>query len=140
MNKETQDGAAAVPLQRDKHAQPLALVVDDDPLLVELMEIFLEQLGWQAQAALQGKQALALLGSQRFDLVLLDLQMPELDGINLLRWMRQEQGCDTPVVIVTGLVRPGLEAELRAQGASAVLSKPITLQTLEPIIRQIQGD
>jgi two-component system alkaline phosphatase synthesis response regulator PhoP len=103
---------------------PRLLVVDDEPLLVNLTRYLLEHAGFEVATAGNGAEALALVRAQPFELVLSDLMMPVMDGKALLSAIQREPD-PPPVVILTGY---GDEADpvLRANGAREVLGKPIS--------------
>jgi len=106
------------------------LLVDDDRALRELMKMSLEVEGHDTVIAENGKRAVTLVDQQKFDLIILDLVMPLMDGICFIRWLRQEKHSETPVLIMSGAVRDGMDDELRSNGATDVLRKPVDLETL----------
>jgi len=75
------------------------LVVDDDPKLVELLRLYLERDGYRVRTAAGGPQALEALRNGQPDLVILDLMLPEMDGLEVCRVLREE--ADTPVIMLT---------------------------------------
>lgn len=77
------------------------LVVDDEPIVVKSCERILAPEGYSVDIALNGKEAIEKLGKDGFDLVITDIKMPDMDGIELLRWIRNSKP-DTGVVIITG--------------------------------------
>lgn len=113
------------------------LVIDDDDALRELFAIMLNGHGCQVATAKDGRRAIDMLANESFDLILLDLMMPEMDGLRMLRWLRQEQGLAVPVVIISAAADPGSAEALRAEGANAVLHKPVELPVLLEQIRQV---
>src|ERR1041385_8005277 len=72
------------------------LLVDDDPINQMVALGLLRRRGWEAAAAANGKEALQALSQQRFDLILMDLQMPELDGFQTASIIRQNEAGSTP--------------------------------------------
>ena len=83
---------------------PVILVVDDTALARESVSRLLEFEGFQTVRASNGKEAYATLYSQRPDLVLLDLMMPEMDGITFIRMIRGHPQWETiPVIVLTGM-------------------------------------
>jgi len=83
---------------------PLILVVDDTALARETVARLLEFEGFQTVRACNGKEAYATLYSQKPDLVLLDLMMPEMDGITFLRMIRRHPQWEAiPIIVLTGL-------------------------------------
>jgi len=102
-----------------------ALVVDDEPLNLKLMETLLKPLDLDLVLASDGHQAQELMKQQTFDLLLFDIMMPEIDGLELTRWARQDPSHkDVPTLILTSMA--GKETLLQAFEAGAVdyLTKP----------------
>jgi len=100
------------------------LIADDEPEQLELLELILAEAGYSVAAAPDGAAALALLGRERFDVVVSDIRMPGLDGIQLLHAIRSTD-LDLPVLLLTG--DPDLSSAARAvnEGALRYLTKPV---------------
>ncbi|MBT3603217.1 MAG: response regulator [Candidatus Latescibacteria bacterium] len=99
------------------------LVVDDDTdVAMSLLEVLSEQ-GYHAEAAFNGQEALLKLASKSFDAVLLDIFMPDLDGLEVLRQMRA-RGDQTKVLFLTALNDEGIAEKAMALGADDFLTKP----------------
>jgi CheY-like chemotaxis protein len=110
--------------------------VDDDPSIRLLLVTTLAEEGFEVQQAVDGADALAKMGTEAYDAVVSDLQMPRLDGLSLLREIRR-RGPAVPVIIHTARVDASIEAVLRRAGAFRVLSKgPLEelLQSLDEAI------
>jgi PAS domain S-box-containing protein len=105
------------------------LVVDDGVENRQLVRVLLEDAGLQVSEAENGQVALDRVAAERFDLVLMDMQMPVMDGQTATRRLR-EQGCALPVVALTANAMKGFEAELDAAGFSGFLTKPIDVDAL----------
>ncbi len=105
------------------------LVVDDEVPLRDLFATILGEAGWQVDVASSGNGALALLGSRQYAVVLSDIDMPGMSGLQLLRAVRARD-LDLPVLLVTG--HPQVESAVQAleQGALRYLLKPVALDTL----------
>lgn len=104
------------------------LVVDGDAKLRGLLMDALRGGGYQADGVVDGLEAVNRLKAGGWDLVLTDLQMPGLDGLALIRWMKQE-GDQTPVILVTGSADHPACAEARTLGAKCV-HKPFRIESL----------
>ncbi|UCE76857.1 MAG: response regulator [Gammaproteobacteria bacterium] len=116
------------------------LLVDDDPALQELISISLELNGQQVLVASNGSEAMSLVDAQAPDLIILDLVMPVMDGVCFIRWLRQERASAVPVLIMTGVARPGMVEELKSSGATEVVRKPIDVTTfLDKVNQLLQG-
>jgi len=123
--------AAAVPSAGVQWHFPPAhvLVVDDGSENRQLVRVLLEEVGLQVSEAENGQVALDRIGAERFDLVLMDMQMPVMDGQTATRRMR-DQGFSLPVVALTANAMKGFESELDAAGFSGYLTKPIDVDAL----------
>ena len=90
------------------------LIIDDDPALRRLLKFGLEKAGYETLTADHGGDAVALVGRETVDLMLVDLMMPVLDGLRLLRWLREESRLDVPALVFTSFDRKNLAEEVRA--------------------------
>lgn len=105
------------------------LLVDDDPLTATTFRRVLETRGFSIEVAANGLDALALFVEKRYDAVLSDVSMPELDGIELLRELRAREP-DVPVVMMSGDPSTGMAARALQYGALECLVKPIEFDEL----------
>ncbi len=113
---------------------PTALIVDDNQLNTHLARHMFKRLGWQAEVASSGASALVLLGQRSFDLVLLDLRMPGLDGEEVCRRIRNDLGQATlPVIAYTAHGMPEERERMLANGFSGLLIKPISLADVRQV-------
>lgn len=129
------------PAPRDVFLKPfdrpvLILLVEDDAISSALMEGFLSGAGYETVAVTDGADALLELARHQFDLLVLDINIPTLDGLRLFEIMIQK-GIDTPAVFVTGMASPEIEARSLEMGAADFLRKPIRKEALLPRIRAI---
>jgi CheY-like chemotaxis protein len=109
----------------------LVLVADDDPDIVALVKTVLELGGYEVMTAGDGIEALALAGERRPDLAVLDVAMPELDGLEVLRRLRAaEDTSETPVVLLSARVQEADVALGFATGATAYVRKPFSPREL----------
>ncbi|HEY2496324.1 MAG TPA: response regulator [Candidatus Angelobacter sp.] len=105
-------------------AESLILVVDDDPLTLDLLETTLHSAGYKTQTALSGKAALDTLAHTRVNGILLDLVMPEMDGFEMLKHMKHDAGLkDIPVIILTAKSLTEEDADLLKRQTQALLQK-----------------
>jgi DNA-binding NtrC family response regulator len=105
------------------------LVVDDEPDVREMLSVALSQAGYEVDDAADGFAALAKVSRYRPDLVLTDLRMPGMTGVDLLERMRRIHG-DVPVILATGLETWDLCTAAEAYGAVTCLVKPIDVEDL----------
>lgn len=111
------------------------LVVDDEPHIVLLLRAYLERSGYEVEEAFTGNEAIDLMTSNAYDLVLLDFFLPDRIGIDICRNMRLHNRLkNTPIIVVTAFSNRE-PADFLADGASDVLFKPVTQ---EDLIRKVQ--
>lgn len=98
--------------------RPLIAVIEDDPAISLMYRLQLEQAEYDVAVAGDGVSGLALIRSRRPDLVVLDLRLPRMEGLDLLRELRSEGGFDAlPVIVVSNYADPALVEEALALGA-----------------------
>ena len=112
------------------------LIVDDDPASRRLLEVRLRPLECDVATAANGEQALTTIRKEVPDLVLLDLQMPKMGGIEVLRALRKEQ-MSIPVVVITahGSIETAVEA--MKEGAYDFITKPVDAQHFDIVVRKL---
>lgn len=116
---------------------PRMLVAEDNATNRMLLENFLIPRGCQLHHAEDGAQALALAATEHPDLILMDVQMPVLDGLEATRRLRADPAtARIPIIILTALAMPEDRVRCLEAGASAYLSKPINLRELETLIHE----
>lgn len=124
----------AAPVSTDA-AEPLAiLLVEDDATVAEVIVALLRARGHQVTHAPNGLAALAEVASQRFDIALLDLDLPGLDGLALARQLRLG-GFNAPVLAITARADAEAEPQARAAGFDGFLRKPVTGDMLAEAVK-----
>jgi CheY-like chemotaxis protein len=115
-----------------------ALVVDDTPLNLKLLTALLRANGFEIETAESAETARELLAAQAFDLLLLDLRLPGLDGLSLARALRADPAyAGLVIVAVTAhAMKTDREAALAA-GCDAFVTKPIDTRALVPLVRSL---
>lgn len=116
----------------------LILVVEDDPISREVVEHQLNLLGFVAEVASNGREALDLLASRRFGLVLADCHMPVMDGFELVKIIREQESDSAarlPVVAFTANAMKGEETRCLAAGMDDVVTKPLELKRLRQVLQ-----
>lgn len=114
-----------------KPAPKQVLIVDDDPALLLSIRIGLEgNPRFRVLTAASGSEALGIIDEGGIDLTVLDIVMPDMDGIQLLSAL-SESFPEIPSMVMTGFDSPVLQQELKQAGALAVLEKPLDIDTLE---------
>jgi CheY-like chemotaxis protein len=118
------------------------LVADDSPFALELIKAILDKAGCtQLMGAGGGREALALAGENRFDVVLLDVTMPDMNGYEVARQLRATQGTPGPVIVMlSGRDIVEVDIGAREAGADGVMAKPVDrrklLEMLETLLQQ----
>ncbi|MGI8553685.1 MAG: response regulator, partial [Dehalococcoidia bacterium] len=128
----TQPRATPRSISRSLHV----LVVDDEPLLREVLADYLTLGGHTVETAANGHQGLIAFQSGRYDLVITDMAMPEMTGAQLAEAIKQ-QNPDQRVMLVTGFGELLPESDTSLQGVDRVLSKPLTIATLRQAIAEV---
>jgi len=103
------------------------LVVEDDEFLRELMKLALEMDDYHVEAAEHGGKAMEMITRSPPDAVISDLEMPIVDGIHLLHWLREEAGLGIPVLVLTARNAQHAMEDARRAGANEVLIKPVAM-------------
>jgi two-component system response regulator AtoC len=119
-----------------KANQQYILVVDDEPHMRRVLEIMLKQAGYRVFVAGNGREALKVMGESPVDLVITDLRMPEMDGIELLASMRNE-GLATPVIVITAFGSIESAVEAMKGGAIDYMVRPFDVEALELTISRV---
>lgn len=102
------------------------MVADDDPVFREVAAGCLRNAGYQVRLASQGAEAMSMLMRETFDLAIIDLLMPQIDGLRLIALMRATpQLRDLPVLIITSQEDPSVRADGMQVGANDYLTKPV---------------
>lgn len=112
------------------------LIVDDDPQLMHVVAMFFELEGFHVLRARDGKEALDVLAEYLPDVVLLDVMMPEVNGLEVCRQIKQDDRLKVvPVIVFTAAEHD--EAELRGAGADRFISKPYSLEGLRDTVQEV---
>ena len=106
------------------------LVVDDEPDIRSLLKEILEDEGYEVEVAADGEAARAARRARRPDLILLDIWMPDVDGITLLKEWTEEEGTTTPVIMISGHGTVETAVEATRLGAYDFIEKPLSLAKL----------
>lgn len=116
---------------------PRVLVVDDEPIIAQLIADVLSGDGYEVDTAPDGLAALELIGRRAYDLVLSDLRMPELDGLGLYRELQQSRpDLARRFVFITGTSEHTDYQGLIADIAAPVLTKPFDMAELQRVARE----
>ncbi len=114
-------------------AIPRVLIVDDEPDILELLELALARMGLEVERANGVKQAIQHLNVQKFDLCLTDMRMPDGEGLDVVRHIA-ELGLDVPVAVITAHGNLENAVAVLKAGAFDYLSKPVALEQLRALV------
>ena len=109
-------------------ASKTVLVVEDNELNMKLFHDLLEAHGYNILQTKDGIEALRIARENRPDLILMDIQLPEVSGLEVTRWIKEDDDLkEIPVVAVTAFAMKGDEEKIRDGGCEAYISKPISV-------------
>ena len=116
------------------------LVVEDNELNMKLFRDLLEAHGYQTSGTSNGFEALDLVRKLRPDLILMDIQLPQVSGLEVTRWIKDDPELRAiPVVAVTAFAMKGDEERIRQGGCEAYISKPISVLAFLETVRRFIG-
>ncbi|MBT3401139.1 MAG: response regulator [Rhodospirillaceae bacterium] len=104
------------------------LIVEDNELNMKLFHDLLEAQGYATLQTKDGREALKLAREHRPDLVLMDIQLPEVSGLEVTKWIKEDENLrEIPVIAVTAFAMKGDEEKIRQGGCEAYIAKPISV-------------
>lgn len=137
---ERQEKSLSLSQREDIKAGLEILLVEDKPMNRKLATVLLEKKGWHVTPAAHGGEALELLSGQRFDLVLMDIQMPEMDGLETTQHIRaREKNTDQrlPIIAMTAHAMKGDREKYLEAGMDGYVSKPINAAELYEAVNEV---
>ena len=114
------------------------LIVDDNPHMSSLLSDILDFFDYKGVGAKDGEEALKTLNQRSFDMVITDLRMPKMDGLNLLRALK-EKSPQLPVVIITGFGTDSSRSDAFAAHADGFLAKPFKVEDIKQLLKEHLG-
>ena len=121
-------------LRQDKQGQPTVLVVDDDPVLQDLFQTFLKKIGFSRVVVGTAKEAINSLRKQKFDLMFLDLQLPDAPGDQVYKTAKQNDP-DLNVIVITGYPDSEILDRILQVSPVTVLKKPLKVEQLNQAVK-----
>ncbi len=113
------------------------LIVEDNELNMKLFNDLLEAHGYTTLQSRNGMEAFELARQHKPDLVLMDIQLPEVSGLEVIKWLKEDDElCGIPVIAVTAFAMKGDEDRIREAGCEAYLSKPISVANFLDVVSQ----
>src|SRR5690606_17393862 len=117
------------------------LIVEDNDLNMKLFHDLLEAHGYNTLQTKDGMEALKIAREKRPDLILMDIQLPEVSGLEVTKWIKEDDELRSiPVVAVTAFAMKGDEEKIRQGGCEAYMSKPISVGKFIETVKAYLGD
>jgi len=116
------------------------LAVDDNKMNLTVLTALLKRSQMHVEVAHGGKEAVEMTKKAKYDLILMDHMMPDLDGIQAFHIIRDDKrnpNCDTPMVVLTANAVDGMEEMYLSEGFAGYLSKPIVVDQMERMIKTL---
>jgi two-component system cell cycle response regulator DivK len=140
----TYQGSSSTIAGRRPEAPQMAktvLIVEDNELNMKLFHDLLDAHGYRTLQTRNGMDALRIARERRPDLILMDIQLPEVSGLEVTRWLKDDEELrDIPVIAVTAFAMKGDEERIRQGGCEAYISKPISIGTFLETVRRYLGE
>lgn len=116
------------------------LIVEDNELNMKLFRDLLEAHGYATVQTREGLQALDLAREHRPDLILMDIQLPEVSGLEITKWLKDDEELKSiPVIAVTAFAMKGDEQKIREGGCEAYIAKPISVAHFIEMVQRFIG-
>ena len=117
------------------------LVVEDNELNMKLFHDLIEGIGYKTVETRNGLEAIDLARKHRPDLILMDIQLPEVSGLEVTKWLKEDDELRSiPVIAVTAFAMKGDEERIRQGGCEAYMSKPISVGKFIETVKSYLGD
>ncbi len=114
------------------------LIVEDNELNMKLFHDLLEAHGYKTLQTKDGMEALDLARKHHPDLVLMDIQLPEVSGLEVTKWIKEDEDLKSiPVIAVTAFAMKGDEEKIREGGCEAYIAKPISVSNFIEVIEKV---
>ena len=127
--------------QADANTVKTVLIVEDNELNMKLFNDLLEAHGYRVLQTREGLSALDIAREHKPDLILMDIQLPEVSGIEVTKWLKEDDDLRSiPVVAVTAFAMKGDEQKIREGGCEAYISKPISVASFLTTINSFFED
>ena len=124
-------------MTQDMHQKKLVMIVEDNDLNLKLFRDLLEAHGYATLHTRDGFQVLDMVRQNHPDLILMDIQLPEVSGIEITGWLKADPELrDIPIIAVTAFAMRGDEEKIRAGGCNDYLSKPIAVHQFIATIKK----
>jgi two-component system cell cycle response regulator DivK len=132
-----QKGSAGVTNESTNGSAKTVLVVEDNELNMKLFHDLLEAHGYNILQTKDGMDALRIAREHRPDLILMDIQLPEVSGLEVTKWIKEDENLKSiPVIAVTAFAMKGDEEKIREGGCEAYIAKPISVTSFLETVRK----
>ena len=133
--------AGSVRGRENRRKSKTVMIVEDNELNLKLFHDLLDAHGYRTLQTRNGMDALRLAREQLPDLILMDIQLPEVSGLEVTRWLKDDEALrDIPVIAVTAFAMKGDEERIRQGGCEAYISKPISIAAFLDAVRRHVGE
>lgn len=113
------------------------MIVEDNELNMKLFHDLLESRGYDIIETRDGMEALKMARSERPDLILMDIQLPEVSGLEVTKWIKEDDDLKhIPIIAVTAFAMKGDEEKIREGGCEAYIAKPISVSSFLATVEQ----
>ena len=127
--------------QAPDHMPKTVMIVEDNELNMKLFNDLLESRGYSIIQTRNGMEAIGLARAHHPDLILMDIQLPEVSGLVVTKWLKEDDELHViPVIAVTAFAMKGDEERIRQGGCEAYVSKPISVPKFLETIKTYLGD
>lgn len=117
------------------------MIVEDNELNMKLFKDLIEACGYETVRTANGREAVELAREHKPNLILMDIQLPEVSGLDVTQWLKaDDELCAIPVIAVTAFAMKGDEERIRKGGCEAYISKPIQVPKFIETIKSYLGD
>ena len=115
------------------------LICEDNPMAMKTLSVVLAREGYDADTAEDGNKAIELLQKNDYDLMVVDIHLPYHSGLELIKFVRSDQGKDTPALMLTAFSDPQMQRQAGELGISGYMVKPFNPSDLVNKIKSILG-
>jgi len=127
-------------LEMDALNMKTVLIVEDNELNMKLFHDLLEAHGYNTLQTKDGMEALSLAREHNPDLILMDIQLPEVSGLEVTKWIKEDETLKSiPVIAVTAFAMKGDEEKIREGGCEAYIAKPISVEGFLNTVKEFLG-
>lgn len=118
--------------------KPLVLIADDEEDIKVILSMYLENSGYEVATAYDGLNAVELVGELKPDVILMDIMMPVINGIEVTKQLKaKEETKDIPVIMLTAAAQSGMVEKALAAGACDYISKPFEPRDVKAVIDRV---